>query len=106
MQVKLSVSAQVVSQAQPKVSRPRVTIANPEVEVTPQLPHVGRPRTVAADIEAAMVSDSTVSKEERSASLLPGDDVLTELGSPVTQLQARLSQAKKAFSELREGRRS
>ena len=64
---------------------------------------------MAADIEAAMESEPKsdaaggATKEGRAASLLPGDDVLAELGSPVTQLQARLSQAKKNFSDLREG---
>ena len=105
-----SVSAPAVTQAQAKVSRPRVTIAEPEVEAatTTAAPAPMRrspPGTVAADIEAAMESHAMANKEGRNASLLPGDDALAELGSPVTQLQARLSQAKKAFSDLREGQR-
>ena len=101
-------SAPTFAQSQPKVGRPRVTIAEPEVKVTTaDPPRRSPPGTVAADIEAAMESDpvstSGANRERRGTSLLPGDDVLGELGSPVTQLQARLSQAKKAFSDLREG---
>ena len=85
-----------------------MTIAEPEVKVTTaDPPRRSPPGTVAADIEAAVESDpvstSGANRERRGTSLLPGDDVLGELGSPVTQLQARLSQAKKAFSDLREG---
>jgi hypothetical protein len=71
---------------------------------------------VQADIEAAvegrpkpkpqppLMMVPSNAPREKAPSLLPAEEALGALGSPVTQLQARLSQAKQNFRSLREKR--